>query len=167
MLDKHDATAADRVAAAGGRLVKTTGDGLLATFDGPSAGIEAARAIRDSVAAFDVEIRAGVHTGEVELRGADVGGIGVHIGARIAALARPGEILVSRTVKDLVTGSGIRLEDRGIPHAEGRPRRVAGLRRRALTSRLGLPRIGDARVNLAAGGLPDCASVPPRSQEPP
>src|SRR5438132_3061076 len=66
MLDKHDATAAERVAASGGRLVKTTGDGLLATFDRPSAGIEAAQAIRDSVAAFDVEIRAGVHTGEVE-----------------------------------------------------------------------------------------------------
>ena len=121
MLDKHDATAADRVAAAGGRLVKTTGDGLLATFDGPSAGIEAARAIRDSVAAFDLEISAGVHTGEVELRGTDVGGIGVHIGARIAALARPGEILVSRTVKDLVTGSGIRLEDRGSHTLKGVP----------------------------------------------
>ena len=121
MLDKHDATAADRVAEFGGRLVKTTGDGLLATFDGPSAGIEAARAIRDSVAAFDVEIRAGVHTGEVELRGGDVGGIGVHIGARIAALARPGEILVSRTVKDLVTGSGIMLEDRGSHTLKGVP----------------------------------------------
>ena len=121
MLDKHDATAADRVAASGGRLVKTTGDGLLATFDGPSAGIEAARAIRDSVAAFDIEIRAGVHTGEVELRGGDVSGIGVHIGARIAALARPGEILVSRTVKDLVTGSGIVLEDRGSHALKGVP----------------------------------------------
>jgi class 3 adenylate cyclase len=121
MLDKHDATAADRVAESGGRLVKTTGDGLLATFDRPSAGIEAARAIRNSVAAFDVEIRAGVHTGEVELRGGDVGGIGVHIGARIAALARPGEILVSRTVKDLVTGSGIMLEGRGSHTLKGVP----------------------------------------------
>jgi class 3 adenylate cyclase/pimeloyl-ACP methyl ester carboxylesterase len=121
VLDKHDATAADRVARAGGRVVKTTGDGLLATFDGPSAGIEAARAIRDSVAAFDMEITAGVHTGEVELRGDDVGGIGVHIGARIAALAQPGEILVSRTVKDLVTGSGIVLEDRGSHTLKGVP----------------------------------------------
>ena len=121
VLDKHDATATDRVAEFGGRLVKTTGDGLLATFDRPSAGIDAARAIRDSVAAFDVEIRAGVHTGEVELRGGDVGGIGVHIGARIAALARPGEILVSRTVKDLVTGAGIVLEDRGSLTLKGVP----------------------------------------------
>jgi len=121
MLDKHDVTAAERVAEAGGRLVKTTGDGLLATFDRPSAGIEAARAIRNSVAACDIEIRAGVHTGEVELRGGDVGGIGVHIGARIATLAGPGEILVSRTVKDLVTGSGILLQDRGTHTLKGVP----------------------------------------------
>ena len=71
--------------------------------------------------AFDVEIRAGVHTGEVELRDGDVGGIGVHIGARIAALAEPGEILVSRTVKDLVTGSGIALQDRGTHSLKGVP----------------------------------------------
>jgi class 3 adenylate cyclase len=121
MLDKHDVTAAERVAEAGGRLVKTTGDGVLATFDRPSAGIEAARSIRRSVAAFDVEIRAGVHTGEVELRGGDVGGIGVHIGARIAALAEPGEILVSGTVKELVTGSGIMLQDRGTYTLKGVP----------------------------------------------
>ena len=121
MLDKHDAIATDRVSESGGRLVKTTGDGLLATFDGPSAGIAAARAIRDSVEALDVEIRAGVHTGEVEIRAGDVGGIGVHIGARIAALAGPGEILVSRTVKDLVTGSGIALQDRGTHSLKGVP----------------------------------------------
>lgn len=121
LLDKHDATAADRVAHDGGRLVKTTGDGLLATFDSPSAGIEAARAIRENVAAFDVAIRAGVHTGEVELRGRDVGGIGVHIGARIAALAQPGEILVSRTVKDLVIGSGLTFVDRGMHELKGVP----------------------------------------------
>jgi class 3 adenylate cyclase len=113
LLDRHDAVAAQGVAEWGGRLVKATGDGLLATFDSPSAGIHSARAIRDNVAVFDLEVRAGVHTGEVEVRGGDVGGIGVHIGARIAALARPGEILVSRTVKDLVTGSGITLQDRG------------------------------------------------------
>jgi class 3 adenylate cyclase/pimeloyl-ACP methyl ester carboxylesterase len=120
-LDKHDAMAADRVIESRGRVVKTAGDGLLATFDGPSAGIEAARAIRDGVAAFDVQIRAGLHTGEVELRGDDVGGIGVHIGARIATLAGPGEILVSRTVKDLVTGSGIALQDRGTHTLKGVP----------------------------------------------
>ena len=119
LLDKHDAVAVDRVRASGGRLIKTTGDGLLATFHGPSAGIEAARAIRNSVVPFDVQIRSGVHTGEVELRDGDLGGIGVHIGARIAALAEPGEILVSRTVKDLVTGSGIALEDRGTHSLRG------------------------------------------------
>jgi pimeloyl-ACP methyl ester carboxylesterase len=113
VLDKHDAAAAERVAESGGRVVKTTGDGLLAMFDGPSAGIQAACAIRESAAALGMEIRVGVHTGEVELRGRDVGGIGVHIGARIAALAAPDEILVSRTVRDLTIGSGIALVDRG------------------------------------------------------
>jgi class 3 adenylate cyclase/pimeloyl-ACP methyl ester carboxylesterase len=119
LLDRHDAIATDCVAASGGRLIKTTGDGLLATFSGPSAGIEAARAIRDGVTPFDVQIRSAVHTGEVELRGGDLGGIGVHIGARIAALAQPGEILVSRTVKDLVSGSGISLHDRGTHALKG------------------------------------------------
>jgi class 3 adenylate cyclase len=121
LLDRHDGVAADVVAESDGRLVKTTGDGVLATFDGPSAAIEAARAIRDNVSALDIVIRAGVHTGEVELRGADVGGIGVHIGARIAALANPGEILVSRTVKDLVTGSDINLCERGTHPLKGVP----------------------------------------------
>jgi pimeloyl-ACP methyl ester carboxylesterase len=120
-LDNHDAAAAGAVTEHGGRLVKTTGDGLVATFGGPSAAIESARAIRNSVAALDIEIRAGVHTGEVELRGEDVGGIGVHIGARIAAIAAPGEILVSRTVKDLITGSGIVLLDSGTHSLKGVP----------------------------------------------
>lgn len=121
LLDKHDAVAADQVAEWGGRLIKTTGDGLLATFDGPSAGIEAARSIRQRAAAITLDIRAGVHTGEVELRDQDVGGIGVNISARIAAKAGPGEILVSRTVKDLVTGSGITLHDRGTHALKGVP----------------------------------------------
>ena len=121
LLDRHDGVAADAVAESEGRLVKTTGDGVLATFDGPSAAIEAAWAMRENVSAFDIVIRAGVHTGEVELRDADVGGIGVHIGARIAALAKPGEILVSRTVKDLVTGSDINLCDRGTHTLKGIP----------------------------------------------
>jgi class 3 adenylate cyclase/pimeloyl-ACP methyl ester carboxylesterase len=121
VLDEHDEAAAAAVAERGGRLVKTTGDGLLATFDGPSVAIESARALRDQVGAFDIEMRAGGLTGEVELRGRDVGGIGVHIGARIAALAAPGEILVSRTVKDLITGSGIALVDRGTHELKGIP----------------------------------------------
>jgi class 3 adenylate cyclase len=119
LLDKHDALAAESVEAWGGRLVKTTGDGVLATFDGPSAAIDAARAIRQRV--VGVDIRAGVHTGEVEVRDADVGGIGVHIGARITAQAGPGEILVSRTVKDLVTGSDIALQERGSYALKGVP----------------------------------------------
>lgn len=112
VLDRHDRVAAERVARHGGRLVKSTGDGALATFGGPSAALDAARAIRDSVAGMGIEIRAGVHTGEVELRGDDVAGIAVHIAARIADLAHPGRIWVSRTVKDLVTGSGATFDDR-------------------------------------------------------
>ena len=113
LLDRHDALASDMVTQYGGRLVKTTGDGLLASFDRPSAAIETAQAIRENAAVLGLRIRSGVHTGEVELRAEDLGGISVHIGARIAALANPGEILVSRTVKDLVTGSGIGLHNRG------------------------------------------------------
>jgi class 3 adenylate cyclase/alpha-beta hydrolase superfamily lysophospholipase len=121
LLDRHDAAASERIAECGGHLVKTTGDGLLATFDRPSAAIEAARAIRDRAATLNVEIRAGVHTGEVELRDRDIGGVGVHIGARITNLAGPSEILVSRTVKDLVTGSGIVMHDRGSHTLKGVP----------------------------------------------
>lgn len=121
LLDKHDAMSAEGVAEWGGRIVQTSGDGFLATFDGPSAGIEAARAIRKRAGAYGIDVRAGVHTGEIELRGADVGGIGVHIGARIAAVAQPGEILVSRTVRDLITGSGIGLLDRGSHKLKGVP----------------------------------------------
>jgi class 3 adenylate cyclase len=112
LLDRHDDVAADKVSQHGGRLIKTTGDGALATFGGPSAGLDAARSIRDAVAGLGIEIRAGVHTGEVELRDGDVSGIAVHIAARISELAAPGRIWVSRTVKDLVTGSGATFEDR-------------------------------------------------------
>jgi class 3 adenylate cyclase len=95
--------------------VKLTGDGLLATFDVPARAIDCACAMRDAVRILDIEIRVGIHTGEIELRGSDIGGIAVHIGARVAALARPSEILVSQTVTDLVAGSGIRFDKRG-PH---------------------------------------------------
>jgi class 3 adenylate cyclase len=95
--------------------VKTTGDGLLATFDGPGRAIACAAALRDQLGEIDVTIRAGLHAGEVELRGDDVGGIAVHIAARILAEADPGEILVSRTVRDLVAGSDRTLAGRG-PH---------------------------------------------------
>jgi class 3 adenylate cyclase len=97
------------------------GDGFLATFDGPARAIKAAAAIRESLRKIGIDIRVGLHTGECERRGEDVGGIAVHIGARVAALAAPGEILVSGTVKDLVIGSGIDFEDRGTENLRGVP----------------------------------------------
>ena len=95
-----------------GREMDTAGDGFFATFDGPARAIRCACAIRDSVRELGLEIRAGLHTGECELVDGKVGGIAVHIGARVASLAQPGEVLVSRTVRDLVAGSGIELDDR-------------------------------------------------------
>lgn len=113
LLDRHDAAAARLAVARGGEVVKTTGDGVLAVFDRPGDGIDFARAFRDEIRGLGLDIRAGLHSGEVEYRGADIGGIGVHIGSRIMGVARPGEILVSRTVRDLVAGSDLDLEDRG------------------------------------------------------
>jgi class 3 adenylate cyclase len=105
-----------------GRAVKSMGDGFLATFDGPARGIRCATAVRDSARSrFGIEIRSGLHTGEVEVMGDDVGGIAVHIGARVGAAARGGEVLVSNTVKDLVVGSGITFEDRGEQELKGVP----------------------------------------------
>ena len=104
-----------------GRHVNTTGDGTLATFDGPARAIECARAIAETVRSLDLEIRAGLHTGEIEARGENVAGMAVHIAARVSALAAGGEVLVSRTVTDLVTGSGIEFEDRGDHQLKGVP----------------------------------------------
>ena len=113
LLNVHDELARRLVEEFGGRLVKTTGDGLLATFDGPGRGIRCAAALRDELGGIGVRLRVGVHTGEVELRDGDVGGIAVHIAARVMAAAGPGEILTSRTVRDLIVGSDIVLDDRG------------------------------------------------------
>jgi class 3 adenylate cyclase len=105
-----------------GRAIKTMGDGFLATFDGPARGIRCATTIRDAVRSqFGIEIRTGLHTGEVEVIGDDLGGIAVHIGARVGAIAGAGEVLVSSTVKDLVVGSGISFEDRGERELRGVP----------------------------------------------
>jgi class 3 adenylate cyclase len=105
-----------------GRAVKTMGDGFLATFDGPARAIRCATAIRDAAhAEYGLEVRSGLHTGEIELIGDDVGGIAVHIGARVGSSAGPGEVLVSGTVKDLVVGSGIPFEDRGECELKGVP----------------------------------------------
>lgn len=112
-LDAHDAMIRALLDAHRGREVKMTGDGVLATFDGPARAISCARAIVDGAAALGLTVRAGLHTGEVELRGNDIGGVAVHIGARVAQSAGPGEVLVSRTVVDLVAGSGLRFDDRG------------------------------------------------------
>ena len=104
-----------------GREVNTRGDDFLATFDGPARGIRCALAISAAAAELAVEVRSGLHTGEVELMGDDVGGIAVHTGARVSALARPGEVLVSRTVVDLVAGSGITFSSRGEHELKGVP----------------------------------------------
>jgi class 3 adenylate cyclase len=119
LLDLHDRVARELVAELGGRLVKSTGDGILALFDRPGRGIRCATALRDRLKGTGVEIRAGVHTGEVQLRGDDVGGIAVHFAARVMAAAAPGEVLVSGTVHDLVAGSDYVLEDRGAHALKG------------------------------------------------
>src|ERR1700683_4196839 len=118
-LDRHDLLTERQVSRFGGRLVKATGDGVLATFDGPAAAIFCAKA--DGVAQIDVSIRCGVHIGEIEQRGEDVAGIAVHTAARICSAAQPAEILVSRTVTDLVAGSGIEFDDRGEHQLKGVP----------------------------------------------
>jgi class 3 adenylate cyclase len=113
LLDKHDEISRSEISRFRGRPVKGTGDGFLATFDGPARAIRAATAIEERVAEIGIEVRAGIHAGEIELRHDDIGGIGVHIAARVAAEAGPGEVLVSRTVRDLVAGSGIVFAERG------------------------------------------------------
>jgi len=121
VLDEHDALVRRQLERFRGRYINTTGDGVLAMFDGPARGVRCAQAICDGVRALGLEVRAGLHTGEVELRGDDIGGIAVHIAARVSALAAPGEVLVSRTVKDLVAGSGLVFSDRGTHELKGVP----------------------------------------------
>ena len=121
LLGSYQALVRGELARSRGREVKTLGDGFLATFDGPARAIRCACAIRDSVRPLGIEIRAGLHTGECELMDDDVGGIAVHIGARVASSAAPSEVLVSSTVKDLVAGSGLRFADRGTYHLHGVP----------------------------------------------
>ena len=102
-----------------GREVKTTGDGILATFDGPARAIRCAQSICAGARQLGLEVRAGLHTGEVEVRGDDVGGIAVHLAQRVSSCAAPSEVLVSRTVVDLVAGSGLAFEDRGVHELKG------------------------------------------------
>jgi class 3 adenylate cyclase len=117
----HDRIVRASVARYRGKALKTMGDGFLATVDGPARGVHCARAISLGVRSLGIEVRAGLHTGEAELEGDDVAGIAVVIGARVAALAAPSEVLVSRTVKDLVAGSGLAFEDRGSHLLKGVP----------------------------------------------
>ncbi|MBI4636338.1 MAG: adenylate/guanylate cyclase domain-containing protein [Candidatus Rokubacteria bacterium] len=113
LLDSHHALVREQLARFRGREIDTAGDGFLAAFDGPARAVRAAAAVADAVRALGLEIRAGLHTGECEVMWVKLGGIAVHVGARIAALAKAGEVLVSSTVKDLVAGSGLRFEYRG------------------------------------------------------
>jgi len=121
LLDAHDAIVRSQLARFRGREVNTSGDGFLATFDGPQRAIRCAMSIRDSVQALGIEVRAGLHTGECEVRGDDIGGIAVHIGARVSALAGSNDVLVSSTLRDLVIGSGLKFEPRGAHQLKGVP----------------------------------------------
>jgi class 3 adenylate cyclase/pimeloyl-ACP methyl ester carboxylesterase len=121
LLDAHDAVVRSQLARFRGREVNTSGDGFLAMFDGPQRAIRCAIAIRDAVQVLGIQVRAGLHTGECEIRGDDIGGIAVHIGARVSALAGSNDVLVSSTLRDLVIGSGLEFEERGAHELKGVP----------------------------------------------
>jgi len=121
LLDSHNALVRRELGRFRGREIATGGDSFLATFDGPARAVRCARAISEGVRVLGIEIRAGLHTGECEVMGDDVGGIAVHTGARIAAIAGPSEVLVSSTVKDLVAGSGLNFRERGARTLKGIP----------------------------------------------
>ncbi len=121
LLDSHDERSATLVERHRGRIVKRTGDGTLAIFDGPGRAVKCAKELARSLAVAGISIRSGLHTGEIEQRGEDIGGIAVHIAARVSALAGAGEVLVSRTVHDLVAGSDLRFAERGTHPLKGVP----------------------------------------------
>jgi class 3 adenylate cyclase len=121
VLDAHDRLVRDALARFRGREIKTTGDGFHAVFDGPARAMRCAQAITAAVGSLGVHVRAGLHTGECEVRGDDVAGLAVHIAARVGPLAGPGEVLVTSTVKDLVAGSGVAFTDRGEHELKGVP----------------------------------------------
>ena len=121
LLDRHEAVVQRQITRFEGRFVKSTGDGVLATFDGPGRAIRCGLAFREALRGLGLRIRIGVHTGEVEVRGDDIGGIAVHTAARVEALAQPDEVLVSRTVADLVAGSDISFTPRGTHTLKGVP----------------------------------------------
>jgi class 3 adenylate cyclase len=121
VLDAHDRVTGQLVAQFRGRLVNRTGDGLVATFDGPARGVRCAEAMCDEVGILGVEVRAGVHVGEIELRGEEIGGIAVHLAARVMSEADAGQVVVTRTVKDLTAGSGLDFDDLGVRDLKGIP----------------------------------------------
>jgi class 3 adenylate cyclase len=121
LLDSHHGLVRKELARFRGREIKTIGDAFVATFDGPARAVRCACSIRDRVSELGIEIRAGVHTGEIELSDGDIGGIAVHIAARVTAAAQPSEVLVSSTVKDLAAGSAIEFSDRGAHVLRGVP----------------------------------------------
>ncbi len=121
LLDRHDQSVRTQLDRYRGHEVKTVGDGFVATFDSPGRAIECALAIRETLGALGITVRAGIHTGEIELRGDDVAGMAVHIGARVSATAGPGEVVVSSTVKDLVVGSNVAFVERGEHELKGVP----------------------------------------------
>jgi class 3 adenylate cyclase len=121
LLDEHDVRSTETVGRFGGILVQRTGDGILATFDGPGRAVECAHSLRTALDSLGLPIRSGLHTGEIESRYGSVGGIAVHIAARVLARAKGGEVLVSRTVRDLAMGSEIHFEDRGQHKLKGIP----------------------------------------------
>ena len=119
LLDQHDQAVRQQLARFRGREVKHTGDGFLATFDGPARAVRCASAIADALQPLGIAVRGGLHSGEIEIRRDDIGGIAVNIAARVVEQAGPGETLVSSTVKDLVAGSGLRFDDRGLHTLRG------------------------------------------------
>ena len=124
LLDRHDQIVRQELARFRRREVKNLGDGVLATFDGPARAVRCASSIAQTVQPLGITVRSGLHTGEIELKREDIGGIAVHIAARVAALAEPGESLVSSTVRDLVAGSGLRFADRAFHVLRGLPEEV-------------------------------------------
>jgi class 3 adenylate cyclase len=121
VLDAHDRVIRDQLGRHRGREIETSGDSFFVSFDGPARAIRCAQAIVKATETLGIELRAGLHTGECEVRGDHLGGLAVHIAARVGALAGPGEILVSGTLKDLVVGSGIDFVDRGDHELKGVP----------------------------------------------
>jgi class 3 adenylate cyclase len=121
LLERHHALVRNELARARGREIDTAGDGFFAAFDGPARAVRCARSIAAAVRELGIDVRSGLHAGECELVDGKIGGIAVHTGARVAAYAGPGEVLVSQTVRDLVAGSGLEFEDRGVRELKGVP----------------------------------------------